>query len=226
MERMRRVLAALVVAMVMIPPGAAHAGRSRFGWLYDTDTLAVREAETEMWVQEQDHRGGDEQPLVWWGPIIGLPNRLEFVLPIELPSTQENGTSIPRLERYGAEVRWRLNNPDPVEAGPFGFLLRFAVKRPVADRNHVRFEIDPVATLDLGSARLDLDPGVIIEASTTEHTAVAAHPALGISVKTVVDLSLGAEFFSEVHFDKSEEVNWAAIGPNLAFVHGRSWISG
>ena len=49
-------------------------------------------------------------------------------------------------------------------------------------------------------------------------------PGAGVSFKAVGDLRFGAEVFAEINID-SKATSWAAAGPNLAWSHGRFWLS-
>jgi hypothetical protein len=213
----------LILALIGFA-ATAHAGRSRFGWLYDTETLPVRTVEIEGWVQEEDGKAGVDETLVWLGPVIGLSDHVELALPVEVTLTETMTTSTTQIERYGAEVRWRLNDPDPVEAGPFGALLRFAAKRVAVEHAKLRFEGDAVVSWDGGPVRLAVDLGTTIEA-TRHDSSLEIKPALGASVRAWGELRLGAEFVAELHPGTTDEVSWEAVGPNLSFAHGRSWLS-
>jgi hypothetical protein len=59
--------------------------------------------------------------------------------------------------------------------------------------------------------------------SSTHH--VDARPGVGISVAVTGELRLGAEFYAELSLEKSGE-SWMSVGPNLAWTHGRFWLSG
>src|SRR5262249_25083986 len=114
----------LLLIVVLCAAAPAHAGRSRFGWLYDSETLPARIVEIESWVQEEDGKGGEDETLLWLAPILGLTNQIELAFPVEWTLTETATSSTARFERYGVELRLRLNEPDPVEAGPFGALIR------------------------------------------------------------------------------------------------------
>jgi hypothetical protein len=49
-------------------------------------------------------------------------------------------------------------------------------------------------------------------------------PGAGVSVQIVGDLRLGAEAYAQLDLDNSEN-SWAIVAPNLAWSHGRTWIS-
>jgi hypothetical protein len=213
-----------LVLLVLVAAAPADAGRSRFGWLYDTETLPVRVVEIESWVQEEDGKGGADETLVWLAPIIGLTNRLELAFPVEWGVTETATSATSGLERYGAELRVRLNEPDPVEAGPFGALLRLAVKRQAMEHKRVRLEGDAIASWEDGPVRLAVDLGVVVEA-TRDESSLELKPAGGVSLSAIGELRVGAEAVAEIHPGTNNEIDWVAVGPNLAFAHGRTWLS-
>src|SRR5262249_30246347 len=125
----------LAPLLILLWPAMAHAGRTRFSWLYDIETVPERGVELETWLVEEDGKGTPsvDATSIWWGPVVGVTDRVELAFPIEMAfTTPDNGFS---LDRIGAELRWRLTSPDPVESGPFSALVRLAVKRLVTDRH-------------------------------------------------------------------------------------------
>jgi hypothetical protein len=216
---------AWLALLLLCAASSAEAGRTRFGWLYDSETLPVRVVEIESWVQEEDGKGGEDETLLWFAPILGLTNRIELAFPVEWTLTETATTSDARFERYGAELRVRLNEPDPVEAGPFGALVRVAVKRIAAEHERFRFEGDAVVSWEEGPVRLAVDMGTVVE-STSSDQSLELKPAVGVSVRAVGELRLGAEGVAELHPGTNDEIDWVAVGPNFAFVHGRMWLSG
>jgi len=223
--------AVLAVLFVGATVGPAFAGRTRFGWITDTETIPQRAVELESWVLEQDGKGADgvpktDQTLVWWAPVIGLTDRLELALPVEIAFTRTAAASSTQLLRFGAEVRWRLVDADPVEAGPFAALVRVAAKRPVTQRSVGRFEGELVLSYDVGPVHIGADGTAIFDVNTDDgSTAILVRPGAGASVQVVGELRLGAEVFSEIQA-RGAGTTWVAAGPNLAFTHGRSWLSG
>ncbi len=217
-----------LVALVTIG-GQAFAGRTRFGWITDTETIPQRAVELESWVLELDGKGDPptDQTLVWWAPVIGLTDRVELAIPVEIALTRNAmGQSSTQLLRFGGEVRWRLVDPDPVEAGPFAALVRVAAKRPVAQRSVARFEGELVLSVDAGPVHIGVDGTAIFDVETDDgSTAILVRPGAGASVRVVGELSLGAEIFSEIQA-RGAGTTWVAAGPNFAFTHGRSWLSG
>jgi hypothetical protein len=216
----------LVIAFGISLGGRAHAGQTHFGWLYGTDTLPQRGVEIVSWVEDQTGLGTLDQTWLAWGPIFGLTDRLELALPVELLWVRDETKTATRLERFGAEVRWRLTDPDPVEGGPFTPLLRLGVKRIVAARNTVRFEGGVVLALDVGPARLAADLGAVVQVDDAGHHMSTATPMAGVSVAVVPELRVGAEVVTALQLGDSNALTWVAAGPNLSVTLGRSWISG
>ncbi len=223
-------LVAVVAVGVAGAPGTAHAGRTDFGWLFGTETMPERSVELQTWTYEENGRPGvrDETSL-WWGPVIGITDQLELSLPIEATwragSTAEP-TATPAtfaLTDYGVDLRYRLVRADPVTAGPVVPLLRVAVKRDVDTRSAVVTEADLIIGYQRGRLHALLDAGVTGEFASGEHD-VFARPGAGVSVQAIGDLRLGAEVFSELQVSGGT-YRWVAVGPDLAWTHGRFWLS-
>jgi hypothetical protein len=219
-------LAALLTLAGLLAPTAAHAGRTRFGWLYDTDTVPERGVELETWVLEEDGKGTPavDETSLWLAPVIGITDRLELALPIEISYTRDPVGARTDLERVGADLRYRLTSPDPVESGRLSALVRLAVKRLVTDRGTVRFEPGGVIALDLGRARLLADLEWVVEVDDAGHTNAEFRPGAGVSVAAVGELRVGAEVYSELALGDTDSVSWVALGPNLSLSHGRFWL--
>ncbi len=225
---MRVIEAGVTVLLCLSLSRTADAGRSRFGWLYDTDVVPERTVEVEGWVLEEDGKGkspGEDETLVWWAPVVGVTDRVELALPIEIAHTEQGTQSQTALERVGAEVRWRLTNPDPVERGPFAALVRAAVKRLVTERNAVRFEENLVLSLELGRVYLATDLGLVEKVDSKGHADPEGRPGVGVSIRIVDELRMGAELYAEVRLGNQQGVDWVTLGPNLAWTHGRFWLS-
>jgi hypothetical protein len=216
----------LVLALGIGLGGGAQAGRTHFGWLYGTDTLPERGVELESWVQDQGGLGTIDQTWLWWAPVFGVTDRLELALPVEWSWSRDDTKTATRFERFGAELRWRLVDPDPVEAGPFAALLRLGVKRVVSARNSVRFEGGVVLALDVGPARLAADLGATYQVDKDGTHALTATPMAGVSVAVTDELRVGAELVTALQVDDNPALSWVAAGPNLSYTHGRAWISG
>ncbi len=221
---MRTALAFLIVASFL--PRTAHAGRSFYGWLYGTEVLPERGVELQTWILETNGKyveGGKETSL-WWGPLIGVTDQLELSLPIEM-EWQQTDTTGPSFtfKRFGIEARYRLTSSDPVDAPAFVPLIRLAVKRDVTTRDVVIAEGDAVASYEVGALHTLVDLGVVGNLSS-DHQAWQIRPGGGASVALTSELRVGAEVYAELHTDSASE-SWAAVGPNLAWTHGRFWLS-
>lgn len=222
---MRSAAAALVLAVSAAP---AVAGRSPYGWLDDVEVVPERGVELESWVAE--HNAWHLDPvdetvsatLVGWSATIGLTDRLELELPVEWGWYEDVGT---QLDRWGAEVRWRVFSPDPLEAPPVVPLLRLRASRFVSARHLYRVEPGVVVSAEVGPVRVTADAGVAFDLRHEGDTTVLLRGGIGASVRLHDDLRGGAELATE-HGDHTEVNLWTAVGPNLAYTHGRTWLSG
>lgn len=205
----------------------AHAGRTRFGWLYDNETIPERTVEIETWILEEDGEGEPDvdETLIWWGPVVGITDELEIAFPIEIEFKSTEGMSATNLDRVGAELHWRLVDADPIESGPFAPLLRLAVKRKVGDRQTARFEPGLVFGYDLGRVHAVADVGGLFEVNTDGDLHKEFRPGLGVSVRVGRELRIGAEFYGEITIGDDSDVDWLSLGPNLSWTHGRFWLA-
>ena len=222
-----RLVVAVVVVALGFAPASASAGRNHFGWLFDNEVNEERGVELETWLFEEDGTGdaGIEESSLWWGPTIGVTDQLELAIPVEVLWIDVHDGSPPRtkLSRFGAEVRWRLVTMDPEEAPPVAPLLRLAVKRMIDVREGVRIEGDVVVGLDAGRVHAAVDLGAVTEIVDGADS-VELYPAAGVSVAVTDDLSVGVEAIAEI-VAEGEEDSWVAVGPDLAWTHGRFWLS-
>ena len=205
---------------------SAHAGRTFYGWLYGTEVMPERSAEIQTWVLEENGRGPADlkESLIWWSPLIGVTDQLELALPVEMTWTRPDGGDADfTFSRWGVEARYRLVSQDPEDAPPFAPLIRVAVKRDVGVRDAVQPELDAVVSYEVGRVHLLLDLGVVGQFTKDDHR-LEFRPGGGISVQVVGDLRLGAEAYAELDLDDSDN-SWAIVAPNLAWSHGRTWIS-
>jgi hypothetical protein len=219
---MRSLVALYLVALF---PASAHGGRTHFGWLYGTTTLPQRTVELETWFLEESGKGDDQldEALLWWGPVLGLTDEVELAVPVEV-GWREVPFDAPEteIERFGAEMRWRLVPSDPVEAGALAPLVRFGVKRVVPRRGIYQTEADAVLSYDLGRIHVALDLGAI--ARIGEGVYVELRPGAGTSVRVFRELRLGAEAYAEIGL-REESSTWVTAGPNLSWALGRFWIA-
>src|SRR4051794_38657707 len=117
----------LTVAVVLLSARHAHAGRSHFGWLYGSDIMPERGVELESWIVEENQKGDAHtgETAFWWGPVMALTAHLEAAISIE--ANEEAGE--PNFTRWGADLRYRPQSPDAVDAGPFATKFRIGAKR-------------------------------------------------------------------------------------------------
>jgi hypothetical protein len=240
----------LVVAACVAIPTPALAGRSFYGWLYDTDVMPERGAELQTWVLERDDFGSnnEHETGMWLGALVGITDQLELALPVEFEWTDADmqGADF-TLRRYGVELRYRLVPPDGKDtspaaapaAGDFGLappppprhhafvpLIRVAAKRDVIVRGATILEADLVMSYQTGRVHADLDLGAVATLAPSDEggSHFQARPGAGVSIRAVGELRFGAELYGELDVDDSN-VRWLAVGPDMAWTHGRFWLS-
>jgi hypothetical protein len=230
----RQVSRAVVVAASLLAAsqGAARAGRSPFGWVRGTEVLPERGVEIETWIFEENGVGNDDEPditpdetTVWWQTVIGITDRIELAIPIEFRHLQLGESDETLLYAAGVEGRWRFTTSDPVEAGPVAPVLRLGVHRLINARRKTRGEAGFALGIDLGER---VHAGIDVGASwvwSRDESEFELTPAGGLSVRLVDELRAGAEVYAEVTLEGTDE-DWVAAGPNLAWTHGRFWLSG
>ena len=214
---MRR-LAVMALGLVSFA-APAHAGRTHFGWLYGSEVIPERGVEIENWILEENKKGDAkvDETSFWWGPVIALTQHLELAISAEAADE----TSGVEFKRWGAEARYRLQSPDPIDAGPFATLFRIGAKRMIHDRAGVRGEADVVASYTAGRVITSVDLGGLIE-HTPDSDHVEFRPGAGVSVRVVEDFRLGVETYAEL-VAKGEGTSWLVIGPTASLTHGRFW---
>lgn len=221
---MRTALALIIVACLL--PRTAHAGRSFYGWLYGTEVMPERGVELQTWILETNgkYNANGKESSIWWGPQIGITDQLELSLPIEmLWGSGDDIEPFFTFKRFGIEARYRLVSSDPVEAPPLVPLLRVAVKRDVSERDSVIVEGDVVASYEIGAVHALIDLGVFGDLKSNDKV-WEIRPGGGVSYAVTADLRFGVEAYAELNLDSASR-SWAAVGPNLAWTHGRFWLS-
>ncbi len=224
---MRIALIRVITAAVLLAPGAASAGRTQYGWLFGTEVMPERGAEIQSWITEENTKDPDSHENVWGlQALIGVNDQLELAFPVEFV-WQDSDSTNPRTvwKRYGVEARYRFVSGDPVDAPPFAPLVRLAVKRDVTVRNTTIVEANfVVSTTTLSGSVMGLVDLGVVGAISPDDQVFEARPGAGVSFKVIGDLRLGAEVFGHLSFKESYN-RWIAAGPNLAWSHGRSWVS-
>ncbi len=238
-------LAPIVACSLLVAPGTASAGRTFYGWLFGSEVMPERGAELQTWITDENDKSGSledhsRNTQLWVAPLIGITDQLELVLPVEMQWTKDAtpGSARTTFYSYGAELRYRFVSQDPVDKPAFAPLLRVGVKRLITDRDTLEPSVDLVASYDFTNClQVLVDVGFVADVSTNGKHFVdpntmansaahfELHPGIGFSGRVVSDLRLGAEFYSELPLDHYDGSSWAVLGPDLAWTHGRSWVS-
>ncbi len=218
------------MVLVMAVPASAHAGRTFYGWLQDTQVMPERGAEIQTWISDESDLKdeGHSNETSWLvQPAIGITDQLELDLPVQFTWSATPGAMPPAhtaLDSYGAEIRYRMVSQDPVDAPPLAPLVRLAVKRLVTERDTLQPEADVVVSYQQDRIHALVDLGALGDISQNlQHFEV--RPGAGVSIEVVDQLRFGAEVYSEIMLDDNGGSTWAVVGPNMAWSHGRSWLS-
>jgi hypothetical protein len=215
-----------IAAIAAVAPGVADAGRTPYGWLFGTEVIPERGAEIQTWVAEENGTPPADRhdTTLWWGALVGVTDRLELALPVEMRWRDQDGAAPSfTVHWFGLEARYRLVSQDPVEAPALAPLVRVAVKRDVTVRDRVRVEADLVVSYTAGRVHALVDAGAVGELGRDD-SHFELHPGAGVSFAITGELRLGAEVYAELSLD-SERESWAVVGPNVAWTHGRFWLS-
>lgn len=212
---------AILLLVGCLLPLSAQAGRRPFLWVYDTEVVPERGVELETWVTDFVRRTPTDSRVLWWAPVLGVTDRLELALPVEIGWTQAK--DVTQLLDYGVDLRYRLANPDRVESGPIVPLLRLGAYRLARGPEVLRLEGDLVLAVDLGSrVHLALNGGgrygVRGEHWTTAYGA-------GLAFAATDELKLGAEFFAMAPYETPGAKPFSTLGPTVGWTHGRMWIT-
>ena len=225
-------LVAFLGASVVALPDA-EAGRRPFIWVWDTEVLREREIEMEQWIWEVD-RDKKHAAWLWWAPVLGVTDRLELAIPLEGVTTwgakpgataadPEVWETSTRIARYGVELRWRLADNDPEDAGPFVPLLRVAVKRDLGPKLAWLLEGNVVASYDRGSLHTAVDLGVFHSIGNAWGGTWLSY-AGGVTYGARDGLRIGGEVFGEVGISSGWN-SFTMVGPDIAWTHGRTWLT-
>jgi hypothetical protein len=218
----------LLTAALVAAPDSAHAGRTFYGWLYGSEVMPERGVELQSWITEQNFEGREYNEWLF-SAQVGITDQLELGLPLEFEWFRDPSMTPPagtRFAEYGIEARYRFVTQDPVDAPAFVPLVRVGVMRPITERRIVQPEIDLVLSYETGVVQLLVDLGFYAELDVGDNggNEFVFRPGAGVSVLVAPDqdLRLGAEVMAEI----GEGDEWVIAGPNLAWTHGRFWISG
>jgi hypothetical protein len=210
------------LAVLAMAPRPAHAGATDFGWLYGTEVMPERGIELQTWLAEENRLDDAGRETQWWlGPSIGLTDRLELVLPVQINHDFGGGFTYNGLWSYGAELRYRFVTPDPVDRPAFAPLVRVAVNRMVYTPGAVDVQADLVGSYEAGRVLALVDLGGDAEVSSSGHQ-LTLMPGAGVSVRIRPALRVGIESHAEL---PDGGTSWLIIGPDLAWTFGRLWLS-
>jgi len=215
---------ALVGLAVVGMTQTADAGRTHFAWLYGTDIIPERGTELETWILEENNEGDRKvsETAFWWGPVVALTPHLELAISIEAEYKDEkDGNAAVHFSKWGGEVRYRLQSPDPVDAGPFVTKFRAGAKRRIEDRAAYQLEADVIASYEAGRVFALVDLGTVTERGP-DAKETQLRPGAGISVRATKELRFGAEGYGELLVE-GDGTNWYVVGPTVSLTSGRFW---
>lgn len=216
----------LLAATIIGAPGAAHAGRTFYGWLYGSEVMPARGVELQSWITEENF--GERAETSWlFAAQVGVTDRLELGFPVELDWSREDVTvpvasTSTQLARFGIEARYRFVAQPGGDGPAITPLVRVAAKRLVAARDMMQPELDVVVSYESGIVHVLADLGAVAQVGPGDQ-GVQLRPGAGVSVLVAAELRVGAEAFAQI---PDEGDAWVIAGPNLSWTHGRFWISG
>jgi hypothetical protein len=219
-----KVVSVVIAGLAFASP--ASAGRTPYGWINGTEVVPERGVELETWVQDLDNVGETERDVtsLWWSVTVGVTDRLELSLPIELSWSRVGSTpGVTQLDQWGAEARYRFVSSDPVDAPALVPLARLAIKREVNERRAVNVEAEVELSYEQGRlhAIASLSGRQLIHGGQDD---VLVRPSAGVSVAITGELRAGVEVVSTM-FPRGPGADWVAAGPNVAWTHGRFWLA-
>lgn len=224
---MRAVFVVIALAVVGLPTNA-DAGRTFYGWLYGHEVLPEKGVELQQWVYERNAFSDPElhDTAMWWGVLVGITDKLELVLPIEMLWRDVAATgSTFNVDKFGAELRYRLTKMDLEHPDGIAPVFRIAAKKDVLDRGTGILEADVILAYQAGRFHGQVDLGAIARINKDE-TKFELRPGLGVSIETKKGLRFGAEGFLQFFVDrKLKKSDWAGVGPNMIWTTGRFWVT-
>ena len=221
-----------LVLLALLVPATAHAGRSFYGWLNDTDVMHERGVELQNWIEETNHNDLDNgRSVTTWGvaPFVGITDQLELALPVEVVwFGKTGGNAGTSFTNFGAQLRYRLVTTDPEDKPPFAPLLHVDARRLTYNRDAVEGRVGVSASYESGIVHALADVTFLTEIDDENEYALA--PGAGVSIEVADDIRVGAEVFAHLSFNDpatpGAPKNWLIAGPNASWTHGRFWITG
>lgn len=217
----------LLASLVILAPATASAGRSFYGWLQTTEVMPERGAELASWISEEndvEHEDHLSETRWWVAPLIGIDDQLELALPLQIAWDRSNTVKgHTAFDSYGVELKYRFVTQDPVDAPALVPAVRVGLNRLVLDRETWNPVVDFIVSYETGPVHMLVDLGADGEINSDTHH-FDLYPGGGVSVRAVGSLRFGAEVRAELSLD-DEGASWAIAGPNMAWSHGRTWVS-
>jgi hypothetical protein len=221
-----KILAA--AAVLVLGSGVATAGRRHLPWSQSTETLPERGFEVESWVSDEIGVGDADVDItrLGWAVTAGVTDQLELRLPAEVVWSRAAADPAAKtsIDRFGAELRYRLVTNDPVDAPAFAPLVRLAVLHQANERKAVRVEGDLAATYTAGGVMALADLGIVATIRRGEDR-FQLTPSGGVAVLVGHDVRLGVEVRAQLDLRGEGDDDWVAVGPTLAWTHGRGWLA-
>jgi hypothetical protein len=219
----------LILFAMVTASATASAGRTYYGWLQGTEVMPERGAEIASFISEENYlaQADNDRNTTWWiAPLIGINDQLELALPVQFAWDRSDHTPpTSTLAEYGAELKYRFVTSDPVDRPDFVPAVRVRLGRIVyGSRDVWEPEVDLIGSYEKGAVHAVVNAGVYSNLGPNL-THFAAHQGAGISIETVSDLRVGVEVYAELDLDDKGDGSWAIAGPNIAWSHGRTWLS-
>lgn len=208
-----------VILLVAVP---ARAGRTSYGWLPETDTVAASAFELGTSIYERDDLGPSHEraSALLLTQAVGLTPNLELAIPVELVTrTADDAAPGSGIARYGAELRWRFLRRVP-ELRP---LARFALYRDVAIQTQVRALVEPAVSYEWGRLQVEGAAGLVMDVNFA-HAHTELRPGAGANLRVKGELRVGVEIYAQLSSDATA-TTWLVGGPGLAWARGTFWLS-
>ena len=228
---MRGGLALLALLFSTTDPTTAHAGRTFYGWLVDTDVMPERGAEIQNWIDEENHNdAANGLSITTWGmsTFIGITDQLEFNVPLEvLWFGKTGGPAGTAFVNFGGEFRYRMVTNDHVERPAFAPLVRVGARRLIVNRDAVETNVGLSTSYETGVFRALTDVSLISTIDDDSQFEVRA--GAGVSIEVYDEIRVGAEALAHISLEEpampDAPKNWLVAGPNASWTHGRFWLS-
>lgn len=227
--RAARWVAVMACAMGLAWTMPAQAGRRPFIWTFDTEIVPKGDIELEQWLWARS-RAPDvpERPSVywiWWGPVLGLSQRLELALPFQVRATR----NVTELDSFDADFRFRLFPRG--DDRPFQPLVRAVWHQAIRGSSPSRVDLNLVGSYQWeGGLRAVLDLGTQVGIPALRGgeapVRILGTYSAGVSLPVIPDeLRLSLESFGEFDLRGGGQEPHVFVGPSVAWTFGRTWVT-